>query len=98
MKSNRRRFLKTAGLSASALGVVGSPFAAENQRKVAALQTKESAMRLGLVTYQLAQDWDLETIIKNCEAAKFGGVELRTTHAHKVEVNQIGRASCRERV
>jgi sugar phosphate isomerase/epimerase len=44
-------------------------------------------MRLGLVTYQLAQDWDLETIIKNCEAAKFGGVELRTTHAHKVEVN-----------
>src|SRR5712692_7961498 len=87
MKTNRRRFLKTAGLSASALGVVSSPFAAENRGKVAALQANESAMRLGLVTYQLAQDWDLETIIKNCEAAKFDGVELRTTHAHKVEVN-----------
>jgi sugar phosphate isomerase/epimerase len=87
MKTTRRRFLKTAGLSASALGVVSAPFAAENEGKVAAFQAKESTMRLGLVTYQLAQDWDLETIIKNCEAAKFGGVELRTTHAHKVEVN-----------
>jgi len=44
-------------------------------------------MKLGLVTYQLAQDWDIATIIKNCEGAKFQGVELRTTHAHKVEVN-----------
>ncbi|MBM3839029.1 MAG: sugar phosphate isomerase/epimerase [Verrucomicrobia bacterium] len=44
-------------------------------------------MRLGTVTYNLAKDWDLATIIKNCEAAKFQGVELRTTHAHGVEVN-----------
>jgi len=44
-------------------------------------------MHLGLVTYNLAADWDIPTIIKNCEAAKFEGVELRTTHAHKVEVN-----------
>jgi hypothetical protein len=35
----------------------------------------------------LAADWDIPTIIKNCEAATFEGVELRTTHAHKVEVN-----------
>ena len=44
-------------------------------------------MHLGLVTYNLAQDWDIPTIIKNCETTKFEGVELRTTHAHKVEVN-----------
>jgi sugar phosphate isomerase/epimerase len=44
-------------------------------------------MRLGLVTYNLAQDWDLPTLIKNCEAAQFEGVELRTGQAHKVEVN-----------
>ncbi|MBI4657279.1 MAG: sugar phosphate isomerase/epimerase [Verrucomicrobia bacterium] len=43
-------------------------------------------MRLGTVTYNLAKDWDMATIIKNCEAAKFEGVELRTTHAHGVEV------------
>ena len=44
-------------------------------------------MRIGMVTYNLAQDWDIETIIKNCQAAQFDGVELRTSHAHKVEVN-----------
>ena len=43
-------------------------------------------MRLGLVTYNLAKDWDVETIIAHCEATGFEGVELRTTHAHRVEV------------
>lgn len=42
-------------------------------------------MKLGLVTYQIAKDWDLPTIIKNCEETGFQGVELRTTHAHRVE-------------
>jgi sugar phosphate isomerase/epimerase len=40
-----------------------------------------------MVTYQLGEAWDVDTIIKNCAAAKFQGVELRTSHAHKVEVN-----------
>ena len=44
-------------------------------------------MKLGTVTYNLAKDWDIETIIKNCEEAQFQGVELRTSHAHKVEVD-----------
>jgi len=43
-------------------------------------------MKLGLVTYQIAKDWDLPTILKNCEETGFEGVELRTTHAHGVEV------------
>jgi len=43
-------------------------------------------MRLGLVTYNLAKDWDLPTIIEMCEQTGFEGVELRTTHAHGVEV------------
>lgn len=43
-------------------------------------------MRLGIVTYNIAKDWDVATIIKNCAATKFEGVELRTTHAHGVEV------------
>jgi sugar phosphate isomerase/epimerase len=42
-------------------------------------------MRLGLVTYNLARDWDVPTIIARCRAAGFEGVELRTTHAHGVE-------------
>ena len=44
-------------------------------------------MKLGLVTYNMAKDWDVTTIIENCAATGFRGVELRTTHAHNVEVN-----------
>jgi len=43
-------------------------------------------MKLGLVTYNLAKDWDVPTIIEMCEKTGFEGVELRTTHAHGVEV------------
>lgn len=42
-------------------------------------------MKLGLVTYNLAHDWDIPTLIERCEATEFEGVELRTTHAHGVE-------------
>jgi len=44
-------------------------------------------MRLGLVTYNMAKDWDIPTIIEKCAATGFEGVELRTTHAHGVESN-----------
>ena len=44
-------------------------------------------MKLGLVTYNMAKDWDVPTIIENCTATGFQGVELRTTHAHNVEVD-----------
>ena len=43
--------------------------------------------QLGIVTYNIAKDWDLDTILKRLEALGYAGVELRTTHAHKVEVN-----------
>src|SRR5262245_59875814 len=43
-------------------------------------------MKLGIVTYNSAKDWDVPTIIKNCAEAKFQGVELRTSHSHGVEV------------
>lgn len=42
-------------------------------------------MQLGLVTYNLAAEWDIDTMIAACEATGFGAVELRTTHAHGVE-------------
>ena len=41
--------------------------------------------KLGTVTYNLAKDWDIATIIKNCEVTGFEAVELRTTHKHGVE-------------
>jgi sugar phosphate isomerase/epimerase len=42
-------------------------------------------MKLGAVTYQILQDWDLETIIKNLETNGYEAVELRTQHKHGVE-------------
>src|SRR5687768_4756397 len=42
-------------------------------------------MQLGLVTYMWGAEWDLPTLIKNCEETGFLGVELRSTHKHGVE-------------
>lgn len=44
-------------------------------------------MRLGIVTYDIAKDWDLATVIRVCEDVGLQGVELRTTHAHGVETS-----------
>src|SRR5437016_5713855 len=46
-----------------------------------------TSMQLGIVTYNIAKDWDLPTILTRLEALGIAGVELRTSHAHKVEVN-----------
>jgi hypothetical protein len=52
-----------------------------------------------MVTYQLGKDWDIETIIHNCEDTGFEGVELRTTHRHGVEpsISKARRAEVRQR-
>lgn len=44
-------------------------------------------MKLGLVTYNIAATWDRTTLIKHCREVGLAGVELRTTHAHGVEVD-----------
>ena len=43
-------------------------------------------MRLGTVTYNIAADWDLKTILAKCTELGYEGVELRTTHAHHLEI------------
>ena len=84
MKSNRRQFLKAGGLGLGLFGLAArTALAAEKKAGLA----KPSNLRLGTVTYNLAKDWDTAAIIKNCEEAKFEGVELRTSHAHGVEVS-----------
>ena len=85
MKTNRRRFLKLAGL---ALGSIGAKHQALGAAPAAKTKTpaRRPTMRIGMVTYNLAKDWDVATIIRNCEEAQFQGVELRATHAHGVEV------------
>ncbi len=62
-------------------------------------KSPKAEMKLGLVTYQWAKDWDLPTIIANCEKTGLLGVELRVDHAHGVEtkLNPAQRAEVKKR-
>ena len=96
---SRRAFLKAASLGLGAAGLsAGAALAAEPEGARKGVGGA-LGMRLGLVTYNLAQAWDIATIIKNCEASRFEGVELRTTHAHGVEIilGQEQRAEVKRR-
>jgi sugar phosphate isomerase/epimerase len=77
----RRDFLKDS-LVFGAGALVAGPLA-----KLAPSMDMPARMRFGLVTYQWGRDWDLPTVIANCEKARVPGVELRTEHAHGVESN-----------
>ena len=87
MKINRRHFLKATGLGMGALSLAPELSRGAAASKQVSFVVRPPKMHLGTVTYELAQTWDIPTIIKNCEAAQFEGVELRTGQAHKVEVN-----------
>lgn len=86
MNTNRRQFLSTAALGYAALAASSPAAETPAVLKSGMKFSRPARMKLGTVTYNLAKDWDVPTIIKNCTEAKFEGVELRTTHAHKVEV------------
>jgi sugar phosphate isomerase/epimerase len=72
---HRRRFLKT-GAALAALGALSSPALPNESRP---------KFRLGIVTYNVARDWDVPTLLKVCSAVGLSPVELRTTHKHGVE-------------
>lgn len=77
MKKNRREFIKIAG--ASGIGLMAmSPL-------MSCSGNGGSRMKFGLVTYNWGKEWDLPTLIKNCEDTGYEGVELRTENAHGVE-------------
>ena len=80
----RRNLLKSSVLAATAL-IADSARGADPQ---STLRNPPSAkpLKLGLMSYTLAKDWDIDTIIKNCKETGFEHIELRTTHAHGVEV------------
>lgn len=96
MHTSRRNFL---GLASSGLGL-GLLSSGEVVRgEPAPGRVGPSLLKLGLVTYNLAKDWDVPTLIKNCTEAHFDGTELRTSHSHKVEVDltPAQRADVRKR-
>jgi sugar phosphate isomerase/epimerase len=82
VRSTRREFLRSSVVLGAGV-VAAHPFG----RLLAAAQKPGSKMKFGLVTYLWGRDWDLPTVIANCEKTGVLGVELRTEHAHRVESN-----------
>ena len=78
---SRRDFLKHS-LVFGAGTLVAGPLS-----RLAPSMRLQTRMRFGLVTYLWGRDWDLPTVIANCERTGVPGVELRTEHAHGVESN-----------
>jgi hypothetical protein len=93
--STRRGFIKESiGLGALALAA-----GALSDSLLFGAEKPGSKMKIGLVTYLWGQDWDLPTLLTNCEKAKILGVELRTEHKHGVEpkLNDVERKEVRKR-
>ncbi len=83
--TSRRLFLGSSIASAAAAGAAA--FGWTPQKALAKEEPAIQPLHLGLMTYNLARDWDLDTVIKNCKETGFEHMELRTTHAHGVEVS-----------
>ena len=77
---SRKEFIRSLSLVLGAASLPGSLLASTGS-------LPGSKMKLGLVTYLWAKDWDIPTIIKNCTAANVLGVELRVEHAHGVSLD-----------
>ena len=80
---SRRDFLNQG--SKAAVGVVAGIVASNAFIEAAARPRAEATPHFGLVTYQWGRDWDLPTLLRNCQKANALGVELRTEHAHGVD-------------
>ena len=73
---NRRRFAHL---------LVGSTAGFLTQGRAAPLSPLGEGIDYGLVTYMWGADWDLPTLISNCEQTGVTAVELRVEHAHAVD-------------
>jgi sugar phosphate isomerase/epimerase len=83
-KPARRTFIQTALLGTAAL-TTGISNASASAMSIGS-DKKNPPLKLGLMSYNLGKDWDIDTIIKNCTEAGWVHAELRTTHKHGVEV------------
>ncbi len=83
---SRREFLAGSGAAAAAslLGPGPAPGQAVGGTPAA------PRFRLGIVTYNIAANWDLPTLLRICRTVGLSPVELRTGHRHGVEPTLSG--------
>lgn len=77
---DRRDFIRNTSIVAGGAILTGGLFSSFKK-------LPGSEMKLGLVTYLWAKDWDIPTIIDNSTKANITGVELRVEHAHGVNLD-----------
>lgn len=80
MNNSRRLFIKRSAIGMAVITTGGVAMSSK-------LLSGKPKMKFGLVTYQWGKDWDLPTLITNCEKTGLDAVELRTEHAHGVEIS-----------
>ena len=77
--TSRRSFLRTGAVLVGSAALLSGPGSSTDEGR------KKRKVILGLVTYNLAKNWDIPAIIERCAATGFEAVELRSTHKHGVE-------------
>jgi sugar phosphate isomerase/epimerase len=82
----RRDFLTTVA-TLPALAAVPRTQAKPASADGSARQATRKGLKVGTVTYNIAKDWDLPTLIKNLTEVGMDAVELRTSHKHGVEIS-----------
>jgi sugar phosphate isomerase/epimerase len=82
----RKNFMKASALATAAALVPYKDLTARASLNKS-ISKNQDPLKIGVMTYTLAQKWDIETIIKNLTITGYQSVELRTTHAHGVEVD-----------
>jgi len=83
----RRGFITSAAATTASLTLQGFATSTDIQKGNDSFILNKNPLKLGLMTYLVGSKWDIETIIKNLSEAGYQAVELRTTHAHKVETD-----------
>ncbi|MBN1387581.1 MAG: TIM barrel protein [Bacteroidales bacterium] len=83
----RRNFLRTTALTSTGAILAGCNTETNENNSEQGFKLNENPLKLGVMTYTLAENWDIDTIIKNLTETGYKSVELRTTHAHGVEVS-----------
>lgn len=81
---SRRKFLSESAKATAGLVAGGALAMYKKGNAMPGKKNPGSQMKFGLVTYLWGKDWDLPTLIRNCEISGCKGVELRVEHAHHV--------------
>ena len=86
MKKENAGLSRRAFLARGSAALAGAHIALGHREAFARPGAKGgSKLKFGLVTYLWGKDWDVPTLIRNCQKTGLGGVELRTQHAHGVD-------------